>query len=77
MKMLLSASDEGRISEARKQLFQAGIPCEIRQKAGAQWPLEAPSNPELWVSHDGDVLKAMKLLGSGRTSQLVLVFSAS
>ena len=75
--MLLTASDWGKAQQARKQLFQAGIPSEIRQEAGAQWPFAAPSDPELWLCHDGDIFKAMKVLSSGSATQLTLAFAAS
>ena len=77
MKMLLTASDQGIVEQARKRLFDAGIPCEIRQKPADPWHPGATSDPELWVTHDGDLFAALKVLGPRPVGQLAVVFSAS
>lgn len=77
MKMLLSATDEGKVSLARTTLFHAGIPCEIRQSPQCRWDLQSRLDAELWVCHDGDVIKAMKLLRSPAPDQLAPAFGAS
>ncbi len=77
MKMLFSAPDCRQVAQIRKQLFEAGIQCEIRQNAVAQGVLGLQAIPELWVRHDGDILKALQLLGPRRQSQMTVLFSAS
>ncbi|MGD0258198.1 MAG: DUF2007 domain-containing protein [Verrucomicrobiota bacterium] len=77
MKMLFSASDREQVQVVRKKLFEAGIRCEVRQNPVAQGVFGIPSYPELWVNEDGDILKALKLLGNRRLSQMTVIFSGS
>jgi len=74
MKMLFSASDHGQVNKVKKRLFEAGIKCEIHQNRMAQGVFGIPTYPELWVKEDGDILKALKLLGTHRLSQMTVVF---
>ena len=75
MKMLFSSSDSGQVRQVRKKLFEAGIRCEVRQNPVAQGVFGIPAYPELWVSNDGDILKALKLLGNQRLSEMTVIFS--
>ena len=75
MKMLFSSSDRGQVRQVRKKLFEAGIRCEVRQNPVAQGVFGIPAYPELWVSNDGDILKALKLLGNQRLSEMTVIFS--
>jgi len=75
MKMLFSATDRGEVKQVRKKLFAAGIRCEVRQNPVAQGVFGIPSYPELWVNDDGDILKALRLLGVRRLSQMTVIFS--
>jgi len=77
MKMLFSASDREQVQVVRKKLFQAGIRCEVRQNPVAQGVFGVPAYPELWVNDDGDILKALRLLGTRRLSQMTVIFSGS
>ena len=74
MKMLYSSSDLGEVKLVRKKLFEAGIRCEVRPNPFAQGVLGTPSDPELWVNEDGDIFKALGLLGTRRLSQMTVVF---
>jgi hypothetical protein len=74
MKMLFSTSDHVEVKQVKKKLFEAGIKCEIRQNPVAQGVFGVPAYPELWVNEDGDILKALKLLGTRRLSQMTVVF---
>jgi hypothetical protein len=75
MKILFSASDHEEVKQVKKRLFEAGIKCQIRQNPVAQGVFGVPAYPELWVNNDGDILKALKLLGTRRLSQMTVVFS--
>ena len=75
MKMLFSTSDQGEVQLVSKKLFEAGIRCEVRQNPVAQGVFGTPSFPELWVKEDGDILKALRLLGTRRLSQMTVVFA--
>ncbi len=70
MKMLLSTPDYHKVELVKRELFEAGIRCEVRQNNVAQCVLGISSPPELWVKDDGDVLKALRLLGTRHLSQM-------
>jgi hypothetical protein len=75
MKILFSASDRAEVKQVRKKLFEAGIRCEVRQNPVAQGVFGIPSYPELWVNDDGDILKALRLMGTRRLSQMTVILS--
>jgi len=77
MKMLFSASDRGQVKLVRKKLSEAGIQCKVRRNPVAQGLFGIPSFPELWVSKDTDILKALRLLGNRRLRQMTVIFSES
>jgi hypothetical protein len=75
MKMLFSTTDRGEVKLVRKKLSEAGIRCKVRQNPVAQGLFGIPSYPELWVSDSGDILKALRLVGTRRLSQMTVIFS--
>ena len=75
MKMLFSTTDHGEVKLVRKKLFEAGIRCKVRRNPVAQGVFGIPSYPELWVSDAGDILKALRLLGTRRLSQMTVILS--
>ena len=74
MKMLFSPTDSSEIKSVKKKLSQAGIRCQIRKIALAQGVFGIPPYPELWIEDEGDILKALKLLGSQRLRQVTVIF---
>ena len=74
MKMLFSSTDPTEIRQVRKKLSNAGISCKLRQNPVARDIFGAPACPELWVRDDGDILKALRLLGPSRLRQMTAVF---
>ena len=75
MKMLFSPKDSSEVRLVKKKLSQAGIRCQIRRIAVAQGVFGVPSSPELWIEEEGDILKALKLVGSGRLRQMTIIFT--
>ncbi len=75
MKMLFSTTDRGEVKLVRKKLSDAGIRCKVRRNPVAQGVFGVPSFPELWVSEEGDILKALRLLGSRRLSQMTVILA--
>lgn len=73
MKMLFSASDCKEVKLVRKKLFEAGIRCEVRRNPVAQGVFGIPPYPELWVNDESDILKALRLLGTRRLSQMTVI----
>jgi hypothetical protein len=74
MKMLFSSSDTDEIKQVKKKLFEAGIPCEVRHNPIARSVFGARTCPELWVNNEGDILKALKVVGTSRLRQMTAVF---
>jgi hypothetical protein len=74
MKMLFSTSDRGEVKLVRKKLAEAGIRCKVRQNPVAQGVFGVPSFPELWVKNEGDILKALRVIGTRRLSQMTVIF---
>ncbi len=77
MKMLFPATDRSQIRLVKNKLAQAGIQCRVRRNPVAQGVFGVPSFPELWVNDDSDILKALKVLGTRRLSQMTVIFSGS
>ena len=75
MKMLFSTTDRGEVKLVRKKLFEAGIRCKLRRNPVAQGVFGIPAYPELWVDDAGDILKALRLLGTRRLSQMTVILS--
>ena len=74
MKILFPSTNRGEVKLVRKKLFEAGIECKIRRNPIAQDEFGVPACPELWVNNKGDILKALRLLGPQRLSQMTVVF---
>jgi hypothetical protein len=74
MKMLFSSSDRTEIRRVRKKLFEAGIRCEVRHNPIAQGLFGIPPSPELWIEKDGDILRALRLLGGQRLQEMTVIF---
>jgi len=74
MKMLFSPTDSSEVKLVKKKLSQAGIRCEIRKIPLAQGVFGIQPYPELWIDDEGDILKALKLLGLQRLGQMTVVF---
>jgi hypothetical protein len=74
MKMLFSSADRSEINVVRKKLFAAGIRCQVRNNHVAQGLFGIPSSPELWIEQDGDILKALELVGEQRLHQMTVIF---
>lgn len=77
MKMLFPTTDRGQVRLVKKKLAEAGIRCQVRRNPVAQGVFGIPSFPELWVNDDEDILKALRLLGTRRLSQMTVIFSGS
>jgi hypothetical protein len=74
MKMLFSTTDRSEIKEVRKKLSEAGIPCRVRRNPIARNIFGIPPSPELWIQKEGDILKALSVLGGRRLQQMTVVF---
>jgi len=75
MKMLFSTTDRGEVKLVKKKLAEAGIRCRVRQNPVAQGVFGVPSFPELWVKDEGDILRALRLLGTRRLREMTVIFS--
>lgn len=73
MKILFSA-DPAEVKSVKKQLFEAGIPCQIRNNKVAHGVFGVPAYPELWIKNEGDIITALKLLGPRRLRQMTVIF---
>ena len=74
MKMLFSPRDSSEVKLVKKKLSQAGIRCEIRKIPLTQGVFGVQPYPELWIEDEGDILKALKLLGLERLKQMTVIF---
>jgi hypothetical protein len=76
MKMLFSSCDRAEIRQVKKQLFQAGIRCQVHENPIAQGVFGTPTFPELRIERDRDILAAMRLLGD-RLRDMTVIFPKS
>ena len=74
MKMLFSPRDSSEVKLVKRKLSEAGIRCQIRKIPLAQGVFGVPPYPELWIEEERDILKALKLVGSHRLSQMTVIF---
>jgi hypothetical protein len=74
MKMLFSPSDCTEVKLVRKKLTAAGIRCAVHKNPLVQDGFGIPTNPELWIENEGDILKALRLLGTRRLRQMTVIF---
>lgn len=77
MKMLFSTTDRSEIRQVKKKLFDAGIPCKVRRNPVAQGVFGIPAIPELWIRDEADILRALRLLGTRRLSQMTVILPRS
>jgi len=77
MKMLFSSPDQSEVKQVKKMLFEAGVRCEIRKNPIAQGLFGIPAYPELWIQDQADILKALKLLGTRRLSEMTVIIPGS
>ena len=73
MRMLFSPADHSEVKLVRKKLSDAGIHCQIRQNPVAHGLFGIPPNPELWITDSSDVIKALRLLGKRRLSEMTVI----
>jgi hypothetical protein len=74
MKILFSSTNRGEVKQVRQKLSEAGIECKIRRNPMVQGEFGVPACPELWVNNEGDILRALRLLGTRRLRQMTVVF---
>jgi hypothetical protein len=75
MKMLFSSTNRTEVKQVKKKLGDAGIRCEVRNNRVAQGIFGIPSYPELWVSEDSDILKALEIVGQPRLREMTVIFA--
>ena len=75
MKMLFSSTNRTEVKHVKKKLYDAGIPCRVRNNRVAQGVFGVPSYPELWVSNDADILKALEIVGQPRLREMTVIFA--
>jgi hypothetical protein len=74
MKMLFSTTDRGEVRQVRKKLSEAGIRCKVHRNPVAHGVFGIPAFPELWIKEEGDILRALRLLGTQRLSHMTVIF---
>ena len=74
MKMLFAPSDRAEARQVKKKLAEAGVSCAIRDNRVADGIFSAPPSPELCIEDENHILKALKLLGAKRLSQMTIIF---
>jgi hypothetical protein len=77
MKMLFSSPDRSEIKVLRQELSRAGIQCRVRHNRIAQGAFGIPPFPELWISRESDIIKALKKIGTRRLRDMTVIFSKS
>ena len=75
MKMLFPPADHAEVKLVRKKLANAGIACAIRENPIADGVFGIPPYPELWIEDEGHILKALRLIGAKRLSQMTVIFA--
>ena len=76
MKMLFSPSDGSEVKQVKKKLSEAGIRCRMREVFLSEGAFGVPPCPELFIEEEGDILKALKLVGAERLRQMTIIFPA-
>ncbi len=66
MLMFFFSSEHAEVERVRRELVEAGIPCEIHETAPTEAPppeesLPNPSEEELWLQNDADSHRALML----------------
>jgi hypothetical protein len=68
MKMLYFSSEHAEVETLRKELIEAGIPCEVHDSEFAEGGMPVSRDEELWIQRDEDCYRALMLcihLGAG------------
>jgi hypothetical protein len=66
MRKLWTSADNNKMESLMKELFRAGIRCEVRGQSFLSAFRTCPTPPELWVANDGDFLRAAKVMDEWR-----------
>jgi len=74
MKMLFPPADHAEVKSVKKKLAEAGISCAIRKNPVAETTFGVRPSPELWIEDKNHILKALKLIGAERLSQMTVIF---
>jgi hypothetical protein len=74
MKILFPPADHAEVRMVKKKLSDAGISCAIRKNQIAQGVFGIPPYPELWIEDENHILKALRLIGAKRLSQMTVIF---
>ena len=74
MKILFPPADHAEVRMVKKKLSNAGISCAIRKNQIAQGEFGIPPYPELWIEDANHILKALRLIGAKRLSQMTVIF---
>ena len=74
MKILFPPADHAEVRMVKKKLSNAGISCAIRKNKIAQGVFGIPAYPELWIEDENHILKALRLIGAKRLSQMTVIF---
>ena len=74
MKMLFPPADHADAKLVKKKLSDAGIACAIRNNPIAEGEFGAPPSPELLIEDEDHILKALRLIGAKRLSQMTVIF---
>jgi hypothetical protein len=59
MKMLFFSPEAAEVEEARRELVETGIPCEVRRSPVGEEGMGSPACEELWVQNDQDSHRAL------------------
>ncbi len=57
--MLFFSSEESEVELVRRELAEAGLPCEIRRSPVTESPPGPAPSSELWIQEDKDCHKAL------------------
>jgi hypothetical protein len=74
MKMLFPPADHAEVKLVKKRLSEAGVTCSIRENPIAEGVYGTPPYPELWIENESHIIKALRLIGSRRLSQMTIIF---
>jgi hypothetical protein len=77
MKMLFPPADRAQVKLVKKKLDDAGISCAIRKNPIAETTFGVRLSPELWIEDKNHILKALRLIGAERLSQMTVIFPSA
>lgn len=61
MLMFFFSSEHAEIERVRRELLEAGIPCEIHEASLLEGAPQVPFDEELWIHNDEDTHRALML----------------